>query len=288
MTNDGHTVSNQTEKAELLASFFAKQCTAPPANVTDCLNQCPAPYPLPRGQPVFEFPVIRSSTVFHHLSRLSITKSTDDKIITNRVLRECASPITESITNLFNLSVRTSKFPCDWKNAVVTPIFKRRGRESDPSNYRPVSLLPFLGKVLDAIQSEHLLSYLNSNHLLNKHQFGFLPRRSTVTQLAYVVDTWLRDLDNGNQISPIFIDFQKAFDRVWLTGLVHKLRTLGVLPNSVSWISSFLTNRTIAVRVGSCIPSLPEFPKAPTWDRFCFWFLSMTYQTTLTSPLSLR
>ena len=163
MTNDGHTVSKQTEKAELLASFFAKQCTAPPANVTDCLNQCPAPYPLPRGQPVFEFPVIRSSTVFHHLSRLSTTKSTADKIITNRVLRECASPITESITYLFNLSIRTSKFPCDWKNAVVTPIFKRRGRESDPSNYRPVSLLPSLGKVLDAIQSEHLLSYLRQD-----------------------------------------------------------------------------------------------------------------------------
>ena len=133
MTNDGHTVSNQTEKAELLASFFAKQCTAPPANVTDRLNQCPAPYTLPRGQPVFEFPVVRSSTVFHHLSRLSTTKSTADKIITNRVLRECASPITESITYLFNLSIRTSKFPSDWKNAVVTPIFKRRGRESDPS-----------------------------------------------------------------------------------------------------------------------------------------------------------
>ena len=176
-------------------------------------------------------------------------------IITNRVLRECASPITESITYLSNLSIRTSKFPSDWKNAVVTPIFKRRGRKSDPSNYRPVSLLPSLGKVMDAIQSEHLLSYLNSNHLLNKHQFGFLPRRSTVTQLVYVVDTWLRDLDNGNQLSAIFMDFQKAFDRVWHTGLVHKLRTLGVLPNSVSWISSFLTDRTIAVRVGSCLSS---------------------------------
>ena len=108
---------------------------------------------------------------------------------------------------------------------------------------------------MDAIQSEHLLSYLNSNHLLNKYQFGFLPRRSIVTQLVYVVDTWLRDLENGNQLSAIFMDFQKAFDRVWHTGLVHKLRTLGVLPNSVSWISSFLTDRTIAVRVSSCLSS---------------------------------
>ena len=255
MTNDGHAVSNQTEKAELLASFFAKQCTAPQADETDRLNQCPAPYPLPRGQPVFELQVIRSSTVFHHLSRLSTTKSSADKIITNRVLRECASHLTESITYFFNLSIRTSKFPTDWKNAVVTPIFKRRGRESDLSNYRPVSPLPSLRKVMDAVQSEHLLSYLNSNHLLNKHQFGFLPRRSTVTQLVYVVDTWLRDLDNGNQLSAIFMDFQKAFDRVWDTGLVHKLRTLGVPPNSVSWISSFLTDKTIAVCVGSCLSS---------------------------------
>ena len=73
----------------------------------------------------------------------------------------------------------------------------------------------------------------------------------------------------------------------------NRLRTLGVLPKSVSWLSSFLADRTMAVRVGSCfssqllnIPSLPEFPKVPTWDRFCFWFLSMTYQTTLTSSLT--
>ena len=65
----------------------------------------------------------------------------------------------------------------------------------------------------------------------------------------------VRDLDNGNQMSAIFMDFQKAFDRVWHTGLVHKLRTLGVQPNSVSWLSSFLTDRTIAVRVGSCLSS---------------------------------
>ena len=71
----------------------------------------------------------------------------------------------------------------------------------------------------------------------------------------YVVDTWLRDLDNRNQLSAIFMDFQKAFDRVWHTGLVHKLRTLGVQPNSVFWISSFLSDSTIAVPVGSCLSS---------------------------------
>ena len=90
---------------------------------------------------------------------------------------------------------------------------------TDQSHYCP------LGKVMDSIQSERLLSYLNRNHALNKHQFGFLPDRSTVTQLVYVVDTWLRALDNGEKTSTIFMDFQKAFDRVWHATLLHKLST---------------------------------------------------------------
>ena len=153
--------------------------------------------------------------------------------MTNRVLRECASSITESVTYLFNLSVSTGTFPSAWKNAIVIPIFKRRGRDSDPSNYRPVSLLPPLGKVLDAIQSEHLLSFLEKNDLLSKHLFGFLPHRSTVMQLIYVADTWMTALDRGKQPSAVFMDFKKAFDKVWHTGLLHKLAMIGVAPPSV-------------------------------------------------------
>ena len=130
------------------------------------------------------------------------------------------------------------------------PVFKRRGRDSDPSNYRAVSLLPPLGKVLDAIQSEHLLSFLETNDLLRKHQFGFLPHRSTVLQLIYVADAWVTALDRGKQPSTVFMDFKRAFDRVWHTGLLHKLAMIGVAPSSVSWISDVLTKRTTSVRVG--------------------------------------
>ena len=196
--------------------------------------------------------------------------------MTNRVLRECASSITESVTYLFNLSVSTGTFPSAWKNAIVIPVFKRRGRDSDPSNYRPVSLLPPLGKVLDAIQSEHLLSFLEKNHLLSKHQFGFLPHRSTVMQLIYVADTWTTALDRGKQPSAVFMDFKKAFDRVWHTGLLHKLAMIGVAPPSVSWIADFLTKRTI---FSSCwlyplslnTPSPQVYPKARIWDPSYFW-----------------
>ena len=251
LTSNGQTLTQPKEKADALARYFAQQCTAPATDKES--DHCPAPFPLQENQPTFNFPAILPRTVHRHLRRLSQNKSTADQVMTNRVLRECASSITESVTYLFNLSVSTGTFPSAWKNAIVIPVFKRRGRDSDPSNYRPVSLLPPLGKVLDAIQSEHLLSFLEKNDLLSKHQFGFLPHRSTVMQLIYVADTWMTAVDRGKQPSAVFMDFKKAFDRVWHTGLLHKLAKIGVAPPSLSWISDFLTKRTISVRVGSTL-----------------------------------
>ena len=89
------------------------------------------------------------------------------------------------------------------------------------------------------------------NDFLSKHQFGFLPHRSTVMQLIYVADTWMTALDRQKQPSAVFMDFKEALDRVWHIGLLHKLAMIGVAPSSVYWISDILTKRTISVRVGS-------------------------------------
>ena len=93
------------------------------------------------------------------------------------------SQLLRSITN-YNLSVKTHAFPSDWKHALVTPIFKNRGDKQLPSNYRPVSILPALGKILDNIQSTFLLKYLEEYHQLSNHQFGFRASLSTTKQLS--------------------------------------------------------------------------------------------------------
>ena len=126
---------------------------------------------------------------------LPATKSTAHPLLTNLVLRECASVITPSVTHLFNLSVSTGVFPALWKQATVIPLFKNRGKPHEPSNYRPVPLLPALGKALDKIQSHRLLHYLVKNQVISNHQFGFMPAgRSTCTtmQLLYLTDHWFR------------------------------------------------------------------------------------------------
>ena len=88
------------------------------------------------------------------------------------------------------------------------PLFKNRGKAEDPTNYRPVSLLPALGKALDKIQTTHLLQYLVGQKLTSPHQFGFMPEESTTLQLLYLTDHWFRALERGKNVSAVFLDFE--------------------------------------------------------------------------------
>ena len=96
-----------------------------------------------------------------------------------------------------------------------------------------------MGKVLDRIQSSCLLQHLVQHNLISPHQFGFIPGKSTTLQLVYLIHRWLQALEKGHNITAVFLDFKKAFDRVWHHGLLHKLLTCGILPKSVTWISSY-------------------------------------------------
>ena len=115
-----------------------------------------APYPLQDEHPSFVFPPIHSHEVLKELQHLSPHKASGCTAISNRVLRETAPVIASSLTHIYNLSLTTATFPSDWKRAIVCPIFKNRGEKSDPSNYRPISLLPAVGKVFDKLQSHSL------------------------------------------------------------------------------------------------------------------------------------
>ena len=99
--------------------------------------------------------------------------------------------------------------------------------------------------------SQFLLEYLLRNHLISDHQFGFLPGRSTTLQLVSLVHEWQRALDSGYPTVAVFMDFMKAFDRVWHAGLLHKLAAAGLTKPSIAWLTSYLSTRTIAVTVGS-------------------------------------
>ena len=244
----GATASCDRSKADILARFFASQCSTPDLDEGTTLG---APFPLPKDHPTFSFPQVTDTAVLHGLQHLPGHKASGGDGLTNRILQEVAPIIAPSLAHIFNLSVNSCVFPTNWKHATVCPLYKNKGDAADPSNYRPVSLLPAIGKLLDKLQSAALLKYLTSRHFISSHQFGFLPGKSTTKQLVYITDLWLRSIDKGRSTMAVFMDFHKAFDRVWHSGLLHKLGKLGLSPAALSWLQDYLTGRTLSVKVGS-------------------------------------
>ena len=105
------------------------------------------------------------------------------------ILKNCASTLSEPLSLLFKKSLRTSELPQQWKSANVTPLFKK-GSRSDPSNYRPVSLISIPCKILEGTIRKQLYSHLESQKLLSAHQHGFVARKSCTTNL---LDTHARN-----------------------------------------------------------------------------------------------
>ena len=128
------------------------------------------------------------------------------------------------------------------------PIFKK-GSRYNPLNYRPISLTSVPCKCLERIIVNHLNTYLEAQHILSEHQFGFRAGRSTMDQLLLVYDEITKWVDDGSIVDLILFDFSKAFDVVSHPILLAKLACLGVEAHLLSWIEDFLVNRTMSVSV---------------------------------------
>jgi hypothetical protein len=111
----------------------------------------------------------------------------------------------------FNLSLSQGVFPDKLKNSRVIPIFKA-GDQLDVDNYRPISLLSSISKVLEKIVAEKLIYHLLSNDLIHQHQYGFLPKKATEHNLLHIVNFITNALNEGMYCMGVFLDLRKAFD----------------------------------------------------------------------------
>ena len=176
------------------------------------------------------------------LQTLKLGKSSGPDNINNRILKEIAYPISKPLCDLFNYSLSRGIFPDVWKQANVSPLYKK----DDPSlvcNYRPISLLSSIGKVIEKIVHKHMFNYFNDNSIITCLQSGFVPGDSTVNQLVDIYNTFCKALDNGLEVRAVFCDISKAFDRVWHKGLIYKLKRAGINGLLLDWLSDYLTNR---------------------------------------------
>ena len=181
------------------------------------------------------------------LIALDISKSTGPDGVQNIVLKNCASSLSYPLYSIFAKSLDLGCLAPEWKFAKVTPIFKNKGDRSDPLQYRPISILSNVSKVLEKLINDSLLEFLCSNKLISSKQFGFLPKHSCSDQLALLLHNIMSAAEIKQLTLSIFLDLSAAFDTIPHAGIVHKLQSYGVRGRLFKWITNYLDSRSQSV-----------------------------------------
>jgi hypothetical protein len=175
---------------------------------------------------------------------LKISKAPGPDDIPNSALKHLPQRMILLLVALFNAMFRTQHFPSVWKHARVISILKPGKDPALPSSYRPIRLLDTIGQVFEKILLSRILSEVSGRGLLRDEQFGFRPKHSTTLQLARLVERVSRNLGEKRLTGAVFLDVAKAFDTVWVDGLLYKLMALNFPSYPVKTIQSYLRSRT--------------------------------------------
>jgi len=185
---------------------------------------------------------ITSEVVFYKIIKLKDGKAPGDDGIIPEFLKKLASVISQPLAIIFSKSVAEGIVPQEWKRANITPLCNKASR-SDPGNYRPASLTSHIGKILEAIIKDKLLGHLTLNSLINASQHGFLLRKSCLTNLLEFLEYVTHAVDSGKPVDVMYLDFQKAFDKVPHARLLNKLLAHGISGKILQWIGEWLKGR---------------------------------------------
>ena len=117
-------------------------------------------------------------------------------------------------TLIINTSIVTKAFPKPWKHSIIIPIYKSIGDIEEPTNFRPINLLPILSKILEKVISTQLTEYLENNNLLNESQYAYSNNSSTEQALVNVTEQIYKSIDKGKISLLVLLDFSKAFGNV--------------------------------------------------------------------------
>ena len=169
-------------------------------------------------------------------------KSSGFDKLSSRVCKDAFNVLIDKLVHIFNCSLRHNHFPMAWKSAKVVPLFKGGERE-DVSNYRPVSLLPLPGKLLERVVHDRIMDFLNERNFLTSNQGGFRKGYSTVSTIADLTDDLFKGINSGLTTLASFVDLRKAFDTVNQDILLRKLHKAGVRGNPLEWCRNYLTGR---------------------------------------------
>ena len=237
LLENGLFVTDFTEKAQLFNDYFILQCTT-----IDTGSEIPQYIPVAASS-LNNF-VISDEKILKIIRSLNSNKAHGCDEISVRMIKLSDTALVVPLKIIFTNCLRCGVFPQIWKCANVVPVHKKNEKNLK-GNYRPISLLPIFGKILEKLIYDSLYSHLVSCELLNPNQSGFRPGDSTINQLISITHTIFKAFDCNPplDVRSVYLDISKAFDRVWHDGLLYKLERCGVSGQLLSLIRSFLKDR---------------------------------------------
>ncbi|XGW28640.1 hypothetical protein V3C99_008428 [Haemonchus contortus] len=238
---DGSILTSDRDRAELLAGVFE----------TVYQDSDPGEPPSCEGM---SFPKMADSVWFDRheiyslLSRWPTCSSNTPDGIPFKFIKLTSACISSPLEYLFNLIFFRAEVPKRWRHAFVTPL-KKKSPAYDPSNYRPISITSLFCRIFEKIIKKKIELHLKEHDILPCCQHGFRKGKSTETQMLESLNEWTFAMDLKRSIDVIYLDFQKAFDKVPHDLLLLKLEQVGIHHRFIAWIRSFLSQRTFQVIV---------------------------------------
>lgn len=248
LDEDGSLSYRAEERAEIFAKHLEQQFqpnldTAPDhtAEVNQRLAEFFAATIAPDEDPI----VITPGMVQRTIAKTKPKKAPGVDGIDNKAVRHLPRSTVAAVTRLFNGILRTGQFPDVWKTGIVIMIPKPGKNILKPGSYRPITLLPSISKVFERLLLRHLAQHIELRH----EKFGFRAEHSTTLQLSRVLHKLTVTINKKEKAVAVFLDVEKAFDRVWHPGFVYKLTSTAAPRCLVRVISSFLEDRSFKVKI---------------------------------------
>ena len=180
------------------------------------------------------------------------TKSCESDCIPTKILRELLETLLPSITRIINLSLKDCKFPRHWKSAIVRPLLKKENLDHIYKNYRPVSNLPFLSKLLEKVTLQQFMHHCETYDLLPHYQSAYRKHHSCESLVVYLVNNILWNMESMNLTAVAFCDLSAAFDTVDHDLLLDVLKKeYGIAGEALEWYDSYLRPRDFQVCINN-------------------------------------
>lgn len=182
-----------------------------------------------------------------NIKNLQNNKAAGYDKISSKLLKNLPRKAIVFLIKLVNGIFCTGHFPNAWKIAKVLPLPKINKDHTKMCNYRPISLLPHISKLVERIIKNRIISFLHVHNVLVNEQFGFREGHSTIDQLARIVNIITENFNNKKHTGALLLDIEKAFDTMWHEGFIYKLIKYNFPVYLILLLYSYLKNRSIFV-----------------------------------------